>query len=164
IQNILQNLFHLKKGLLIQSMAIQILLIDWASQFSMYLHLHLHLVIYQTLLSKATYKGENNQAKSNKKAWCNNKYYFTQEIEKRHREEKEVQECNCCKCKLSTSQGASSEARSSLKRLLTSHLLQCLFPFCPFSLFSFLHPSLSHPSLSISSSPPFPPRFWVTCC
>ena len=30
-------------------------------------HIHLHLVIYQTLLSKATYKGDNSQAKSNKK-------------------------------------------------------------------------------------------------
>ena len=27
---------------------------------------HLHLVIKQTLLSKATYNGENSQAKSNK--------------------------------------------------------------------------------------------------
>src|SRR4029434_9777008 len=36
-------------------------------------HLHLHLVIEQTLLSKATYKGENIQATSNR-TWCNNKY------------------------------------------------------------------------------------------
>src|SRR4029434_410949 len=28
------------------------------------------------LLSKATYKGENSQATSNR-TWCNNKYYFT---------------------------------------------------------------------------------------
>src|SRR4029434_3302711 len=32
-----------------------------------YYHFHFHVVIEQTLLSKATYKGENSQAKSNKK-------------------------------------------------------------------------------------------------
>src|SRR4029434_3781037 len=67
------------------------------------------------LLSKATYKGENSQAKSNKKHGVTINTTLHKKYKNEIGNKTEVQECTCYKCKLSTSRSASEEGKCFLK-------------------------------------------------